>query len=438
MTAPTPLGVRVLPRRLFYGWYIAIGASVVMFVGVGIGYYGLAVFLRPLQEEHGWSNATVSGATSAYFIISGLSGALFGPYTDRHGLRLMLPGFVLMAAAAALIGRVHEIWQLYAVYALLAVSFGMAAGVVINAMMARWFVRARARAMSISATGISVGGVVLTPVVSWLVDRGGVALAGPVLAVMLIVIAMPVIAFVLVFDPREIGLRPDGLAPGAVAPLRAGPTEASQQRRWRVSAAVRTVPFWGITIAFVLVLAAQTGFVIHQIAFLEDRLGSRNAAALALSTTAFGAIVARLVVGLFADAVDKRWLTVALFVIQGSAVLAVLHVESRWATYLLTLTFGFTIGNVYMMQSLLVGEIFGMVSFGAIFGIVAMAAQAGSGLGPFAVGWLEDRTGSYMLPFTLSAAITYLAAIAVVFARPIPDAARGSATVPTPEDAAGG
>lgn len=438
MTARAPLGVRLLPRRLFYGWYIAIGAAIVMFVGVGVGYYGLAVFLRPLQEEHGWSNATVSGATSTYFIISGLSGALFGPYTDRHGLRLMLPGFVLMSASAAMIGRVHEIWQLYAVYAVLAVSFGMAAGVVINAMMARWFVRARARAMSISATGISVGGVVLTPVVSWLVERGGVALAGPVLGAMLLVIALPVIAFVLVFDPREIDLRPDGLAPGAVAAApRAGLSEGSQQRHWQVRAAVRTVPFWGITVAFVLVLAAQTGFVIHQIAFLEDRLGSRNAAAFALSTTAFGAIVARLVVGLFADAIDKRWLTVALFVVQGSAVLAVLHVDSRWATYLLTLTFGFTIGNVYMMQSLLVGEIFGMVSFGAIFGIVAMAGQAGSGLGPFAVGWLEDRTGGYTLPFTLTAVITYLGAFAVVFARPIPAAAADQTGTAIRDDAAG-
>ena len=36
---------------------------VINFVALGIGYYGLAVFLRPLQEAHDWSNAAVSGAT---------------------------------------------------------------------------------------------------------------------------------------------------------------------------------------------------------------------------------------------------------------------------------------------------------------------------------------------------------------------------------------
>ena len=54
-----PVGLRVLPKRLHYGWWIVVGTAVLMFVTIGVGYYGLAVFLRPLQEEHGWSNATV-------------------------------------------------------------------------------------------------------------------------------------------------------------------------------------------------------------------------------------------------------------------------------------------------------------------------------------------------------------------------------------------
>lgn len=190
-------------------------------------------------------------------------------------------------------------------------------------------------------------------------------------------------------------------------------------RYWERREALSTMAFWSVLIAFLLVLTAQTGFVIHQISFLEERLGSRNEAALALSTTAMGSIIARLIVGLFADAMDKRWLTAALFVIQGTAVLLVLATENVAATYLLTLTFGFTIGNIYMMQSLLVGEIFGIVSFGAIFGLVSMAGQIGSGLGPLGVGWLEDQTGSYTAPFIATAALTYAAAVVILLARPI-------------------
>ena len=118
-----------------------------------------------------------------------------------------------------------------------------------------------------------------------------------------------------------------------------------------------------------------------------------------------------------ADGWDKRWVAVALFVLQGVATLLLIHIESRVATYLLTLTFGFTIGNIYMMQSLLVGEYFGMVSFGAIFGFVSMASQVSSGAGPLLVGWLEDISGSYELPFTVTAALTLAAAVVIVLVR---------------------
>jgi MFS family permease len=148
-------------------------------------------------------------------------------------------------------------------------------------------------------------------------------------------------------------------------------------------------------------------------------MGSRSEAAFALSFTALGSIIARLIVGTFADAIDKRLLTVVLFVVQASAILLIIHIDNIAMTWALTLVFGFTIGNVYMMQSLMVGEIFGIVSFGTVFGLVSFAGQVGSGGGPFFVGILEDATGGYTIPFTVTAAITYAAAIAILFARPV-------------------
>jgi cyanate permease len=79
------------------------------------------------------------------------------------------------------------------------------------------------------------------------------------------------------------------------------------------------------------------------------------------------------------------------------------------------------------MQSLLVGEIFGMVSFGAVFGLISLAGQVGSGLGPIGVGFLHDQTDGYTVPFTITAILTYAAAIAVLFARPSKDPETSSA-----------
>ena len=56
-----PLAARFLPDRVFYGWYVAVACGLMMWVTVGVGYYGLATFLRPLQDEHDWSAGVVSG-----------------------------------------------------------------------------------------------------------------------------------------------------------------------------------------------------------------------------------------------------------------------------------------------------------------------------------------------------------------------------------------
>lgn len=414
-----PPALAILPRRWYYGWYIAIACALLMLVGVGVGYYGLPVFLKPLKDEHGWSTTQVSWAPTIYFCVSGLTSAIVGPMIDRQGpMKFMVIGMAVNGVSAAFIGLVNELWQLYAVYFIFAVAFGMSSSIAVNAIMTRWFVRKRALAMSISSTGVSLGGVVLAPVASWLIDIGGLELATPVLGALVLIVGLPIILLVISFDPADVGLPPDGTnlpPPDTSKPLQ---SDAIQLRQWSRMEAMRTVGFWAIFVAFLLVLVAQTGYVIHQVSFLEERLGSRNQAAFTLSVTALGSIIARLAVGIFADGVDKRLLTVVLFLVQGTAILLIIHTENIAATWALTLVFGLTIGNIYMMQSLLVGEIFGMVSFGAIFGLISLAGQVGSGLGPIGVGFLHDQFDGYTVPFTVTALVTYSAAIAILFARP--------------------
>ncbi|MEO6397453.1 MAG: MFS transporter [Tepidiformaceae bacterium] len=417
--AKFPIAYRLLPKSVFYGWYVAVACALLMFVGVGVGYYGLPIFLKPLKEEHGWSTTQVSWAPTIYFCIAGLTAAIIGPQVDRRGpVLFMVVGTIVNGISAAFIGLVDQLWQLYLVYFIFAVAYGMSSAIAVNAIMTRWFIRKRALAMSISSTGVSLGGVVLAPVAAWLITAGGLELATPLLGALVIVIAMPVILLVISWEPRGMGLLPDGDAPGSTALPARHTTLASQTRAWSRSEAFRTIGFWGIFVAFLLALIAQTGYVIHQVSFLEERLGSRNEAAFTLSVTALGSIVARLLVGVFADGVDKRLLTVILFVVQGTAILFIIHTENIAATWILTLVFGLTIGNIYMMQSLLVGELFGIVSFGSIFGLISLAGQVGSGLGPIGVGFLHDQTGGYGVPFTVTALLTYAAAVAILFARP--------------------
>jgi MFS family permease len=241
-------------------------------------------------------------------------------------------------------------------------------------------------------------------------------LAGPVLGAPVLAVGLPIVLWILIWDPKMLGLTPDFGSPNAGAD-NASLADEVQLRVWSRTDAARTIPFWAILISFLLVLMAQTGFLLHQIAFLEDRFGSRQAAALALSLTAFGSVVARLVVGRFADRLDKVLVSSGLFLVQGLSVLGVLVFSSTAMTYVFVLLVGFTIGNIYMMQTLLVAEKFGLVSLGTVLGVIGLAAQTGSGAGPFLVGWLEDQSETYTLPFVLSAGMTLFSAGVILLAK---------------------
>lgn len=414
-----PPAAKVLPSRVFYGWYIAIGSAVMQFVTVGVGYYGLQVFLKPLRDEHGWSASVVSSASGMFFAASGVASFIIGRHLDRIGpMRFLTMGVVLITAGTIGLGFVEEIWQLFACYLVMAIAFGGGGGVATSSLLTRWFIQRRAVAMSISSTGVSAGGAVLVPVGSALIAHGGLREGAPILGALVAIVALPVLWLVMSPNPESMGLHPDGASPEEAAARRDG-SAAAQYRRWTRAEAARTLPFWAVLLGFSLALGAQTGVLIHQLAFLQgsDRLGSRSAAALAVTTTTCGSIVARLIVGSFADRADKVRLAVAFVILQAATVFAYSLVEGRLGIYLAALGFGFTVGNVYMLQGLVTGDVFGMVSFGSIYGVVSLAGQFGSAAGLFFTGWAVDRSGGYTVPFRVLVVVDLMAAALIFLAR---------------------
>ena len=95
--------------------------------------------------------------------------------------------------------------------------------------------------------------------------------------------------------------------------------------------------------------------------------------------------------------------------------------DGLWDAAYFLLLIGFTIGNVYMMMSLLTAEIFGILSFGSVYGVVSLAGQLGSGIGLvftlfFAVAVMP--LGVLLLQLKLGALVTIAgSALAFVAAR---------------------
>jgi len=409
----------LITARTFYGWRIVLAGTVILFVSSGIGFYGHGVILDPLRTLHGWSKATISSAVTLYFFTSGIMGLMIGRNIDRYGPKwVLVTGAILIGAGFWVLSLIHTVWQLYATYFLMALGFSCTSLIPVNTLITNWFIRRRGFAMSLTNTGLSAGGIVMVPLASYVISQWSLAAALPVLGGIYCLVVVAATSFVKQ-RPSELHQFPDGDAPETKP---AGKHSAklnftNQMRVWSRSQAIRTVAFWSIVIAFLLALAGQIAFLVHQISFLGQYLGVSGAAA-AVSITAGASIVGRLWLGTIVDRLDKRHVIMVCFLIQGAAVITLAHFHHVVILYLGTLAFGLTMGNIIMLQSLITAECFGLVSFATVSGLAGVFTMSGAAFGPTIAGFIFDATQSYRTAFSIFAAMSAIAILAIYFARP--------------------
>jgi sugar phosphate permease len=406
--------------KVFYGWWIVLGCTAILFVSSGIGFYGHGVILDPLRERYGWSKAVISSAITLYFFTSGVMGMLMGRFIDSYGPKpVLIFGSATMGIAFLLLSRVTQLWQFYAVYFLMAVGWSGTSLIPVGTLIANWFIRKRGLAMSLTMTGLSLGGMVLVPLAAYLVFHWGLQVTLPILGSFYLLVVIPTAIWVVIQRPSDVGQFPDGSPSAPTSGGKPGgrTAYASQWQVWTRAEALRTTAFWAIVTAFMLALSGQIAFLVHQVSFLGQTLGPKGAA-LAVSVTAGASIIGRLFLGSIADRSDKRFLAMVCFIIQAGAVLSMAYFRSVGVLYLGTLAFGLTMGGIVMLQPLLIGECFGLVSFGMITGLAGLFSSSGAAFGPFIAGLIYDATRDYRIAFTIFAAASLLAMVAVFFARP--------------------
>ncbi len=415
-----PLIHRLNPN-LFYGWFIVAGTFLLSFVSVGIGFYGQTVFLDALIHEKGWSSASVSAASTVFFMVTGLAGVPVGRAVDRWGSRrILVAGALLMATSLLWLGRIEEPTELYFVYLCLAASFAMSAAIPLSGLVNRWFIRQRSRAMSFAQTGVSVGGLLLVPIMTGLIAARGMRTTTVVLAVLVLAVALPVVFAVIRDDPAQIGLTPDG-EPGFDDPPTTmdvrTPRAPGSERRWRARDAIRTPAFLSLSLSFAAILVCQTGVAVHHLHLLREHM-STSEAALGAATIPLGSIVGRLIVGRYTDRFDKKNVAATLFGMQALAILALGMAANPIPLLVASLLFGLTIGAVFMMQGLLVADLFGLPSYGTVFGALNFATGIGGGLGPLVIGLLAETLGGYAPALLSVMAIPLASALVVSRLRP--------------------
>jgi predicted MFS family arabinose efflux permease len=377
--------VETSPR--YDGWRIVVVCFLVATFGWGFGFYGQSVYVAELHRLHGWPASLISSGTTFYYLFGALVVAFVNEGVRAFGPRnCLLGGVVALAAAAVMMGQVAAPWQLYLADALLAFGWAGTSLAIITNTLGLWFDQKRGMAISLALNGASFGGIVGVPLLVIGIEHFGFSNAMWVAAVTMLVLTIPAI---LIFVGRPPG-RGGGVAGSAAA-------EAPSPSRIRTQA-LRDVAFLSVSIAFALVLFAQVGFIVHLIAFLDPVIG-RGSAATAVALLTAMAMAGRIVFSTVIDRLNQRLASAISFVSQAIALVIVINSRNETLLIAACALFGFSVGNLITLPSLIVQREFDSRSFGVLISLITAINQVTYAFGPGVVGLLRDASGSYALPF---------------------------------------
>jgi predicted MFS family arabinose efflux permease len=92
--------------------------------------------------------------------------------------------------------------------------------------------------------------------------------------------------------------------------------------------------------------------------------------------------------------------------VQGGAIVLIGQMESAIPLMLSVGLFGAMVGNVLMMQSLLIAQRFGVRDYAKISARSGLISLTGTAVGPILIGAIRDSTGGYRVPYLVAGLVS--------------------------------
>jgi MFS family permease len=386
----------------YEGWRIVAVCFLVATFGWGLGFYGQSVYVAELHRLHGWPASLISAGTTLFYLFGALLVAFVSEAIGAFGPRnCLLAGIFAMAAAAVAIGHATAPWQLYLADAVLAFGWaGTSLGVITNTL-GLWFDHKRGMAISLALNGASFGGIIGVPLLVAAIGAFGFSGALLAAAIVMLVLMVPVILIFVGQPPLHAGAAMHVAAAGAPSPSRIR------------AQAFRDIAFLTVSIAFALVLFAQVGFIVHLIAFLDPVIGRGGAASAVALLTAM-AVAGRLLFSTVIDRLNQRLASAISFLSQAVALAIIIHSHHEMVLIAACGLFGFSVGNLITLPSLIVQREFDPRAFGVLVSLLTAINQITYAFGPGVIGLLRDFSGSYSLPFYGCIGLELIAAMLIM------------------------
>jgi sugar phosphate permease len=402
--------------KFHYGWIVVGVTCLALLTGAGVRSTP-GILMVPLEEEFGWSRATIASAVSINLILYGCIGPFAAAIMDRFGVRRsVLYALALVATGVASTSLMRESWQLILLWGFVVGSgTGFLATVLAATIAARWFTARRGLVVGLLSGGAATGQLLFLPVMASITAAyGWRATVTAVAAVALTVI--PVVGILMRDRPADVGLAPYGEkgGPQPAPPAKGNPLAIALRT---FGEAMRVRDFWLLAGTFFICGASTNGLIgTHLIpACIDNGIAEVTAASMLALIGVFN-FIGTTGSGWLSDRFDNRVLLCIYYTVRG---ISLLFLPFSFLTFyglsLFVVFYGLDWFATVSPTVRLITNTFGRDKAGIVYGWVFVAHQLGGASAAFFGGVLRVNFGGYMEAFMLSGLLCFIAAIMVLF-----------------------
>lgn len=416
----------------------------------GLLLYAFSVFIKPLMKEFGWTVPEVALAYALICLIFGLLTFPAGRISDKIGpQKVVLFGGLFMAFGFFMVSTItppnpadlaaglpaakdaakKALWLLYLYYGVICGIGGAMVYLPPIATAPKWWPDKRALATGFTVVGLGLGSFIMAPLATGMINHFGSAL--PVFKYVGIAMGIMVVCASLCLKVPPVGYKPAGWNPPAPA---GGAGAPKAYRDYTYEETKSTPQFWLLWAAYfcgsfaglmVIGLIAKHGIDAMSLAY-KAKMGLDAAAAIpadeakkiAMAAAGAPAMLAifnaavRIMVGPLADKIGTKKIFITLFILQAVAML-MLFPAGNTAALLAACAglIGWNYGSMFTLFPATLLQYYGPTAQGSNYGLLFTAWGVAGFCGPFLGGKIQAATGSFLVPFSISAAVLGVAVI---------------------------
>ncbi len=377
-----------------------------------------------MSEELGWSRTLIAGAVSVGAIASIFASPVVGWAVDRYGARLILSvSMVVLSVAITSLAWATIPAFFYLGFATGRVVFHVPVQIGSGAVVSRWFIKKRGRAIGLVYLAGAAGNILGIQIASLVISHWSISAAWIVLGITVVAVSLLPAALLIVERPEDLGLEPDGLPPNGATAVEKETTESLTgpghgEIDWTLREAMGTKALWVLTGVVGALFLIQAGVSVHIGAFFQDRGLSLTLVATAITINGIVNAIGSLVWGATIERIPVRWAMGLLMVITAGSTMALLAVHSVIGAFIVSAVIGVVASGGNVIPPVAYASYFGRRSIGNIRGVGETGVQIGQTIGPVLSGLAFDMNGSYQVAFITFAVLALMGAGLISLSKP--------------------